>query len=485
VAGGSGLAVPAHARTASALESAFDAAAGTHGVPRDLLVALGYSETHLVSNHGPSQSNGFGIMHLVDNPVHQTLAEASGLTGASPEALKSDPVTNIDGAAAVLRAYADDAGLSSAARGEIGAWYPVVARYSGSSNPSVARFYADGVYDVVVTGAQTSDVTLEPTGVEADRESLDDDDGGMTIMSHNEYPPARWVAAHSSNYTTANRPSSHPINYVIIHVAQGTYAGTISWFQNSSSNVSTHYVMRSSDGAITQMVHHKDWAWHAGNSTYNQRSIGIEHEGWVNDPSWFTDAMYRASGAWCRWVCDRHGIPKTRARIIGHNEVPGATHTDPGPHWNWTRYMQEVTGGGGDVTWQTTIDNSDSRFSASGNWGTSTWSSQKHGADYRFANPEPVSDAAWYRANLPSSGNYRVQVWYPANSGYNDRTPYVVVTPSGNQTVHVNQRITGGQWRTLGTWAMNAGERNVVGVSRWTNGVGYVIADAVRIQRIE
>jgi uncharacterized protein YgiM (DUF1202 family) len=34
-----------------------------------------------------------------------------------------------------------------------------------------------------------------------------------------------------------------------------------------------------------------------------------------------------------------------RSRIIGHNEVPGATHTDPGPYFNWSYYMSLVRGG--------------------------------------------------------------------------------------------------------------------------------------------
>ncbi len=165
---------------------------------------------------------------------------------------------------------------------------------------------------------------------------------GCSVQAQPDYPGARWVPAYSGNYTTANRPSSHPIRYVIIHVTQGSYAGAISWFQNPRARVSAHYVLRSSDGEITQMVRHKDIAWHAGNWTYNTQSIGLEHEGWVNDPRWFTDAMYRASANLTRYICNQYGIPTTRTYIIGHVEVPGATHTDPGPHWNWDYYMSLI-----------------------------------------------------------------------------------------------------------------------------------------------
>lgn len=165
-------------------------------------------------------------------------------------------------------------------------------------------------------------------------------------LAQPDYPGARWVPASPYNYTVSSRPSSYPIRYVIIHVTQGSYAGAISWFRNPSARVSAHYVLRSSDGEITQMVRHKDIGWHAGNWNYNTWSIGLEHEGWVNDPRWFTTAMYRASANLTRYICDRYAIPKTRSYIIGHNEVPGATHTDPGSHWNWSYYMGLIAGSG-------------------------------------------------------------------------------------------------------------------------------------------
>ncbi|MEV0459744.1 phosphodiester glycosidase family protein [Catellatospora methionotrophica] len=134
--------------------------------------------------------------------------------------------------------------------------------------------------------------------------------------------------------------------------------------------------------------------------------------------------------------------------------------------------------------WTTTVDNSTAgRFTAGASWGVSTYSAERYGADYRFADPVLASDAAWYRVNIPQTADYDVSVWYPANAGYNDATPYIVSTTSGNQTVRVNQRVNGGRWVSLGVFRLAAGDANVVGVSRWTSGTGYVVADAVRITR--
>jgi peptidoglycan hydrolase-like protein with peptidoglycan-binding domain len=54
--------------------------------------------------------------------------------------------------------------------------------------------------------------------------------------------------------------------------------------------------------------------------------------------------MYRSSAALTSALCDRYGIPKDRAHIIGHSEAAGNDHTDPGPYWDWARYMRYVGG---------------------------------------------------------------------------------------------------------------------------------------------
>ncbi|MGW5607520.1 N-acetylmuramoyl-L-alanine amidase [Streptomyces sp. NPDC003753] len=157
-----------------------------------------------------------------------------------------------------------------------------------------------------------------------------------------DHPFADWMSADPRNYTPSDRPFSHPLDLVVIHVTQATYTSTLGIFQNPRKNVSAHYVVRSADGHIAQCVREHDIAWHAGNWDYNTRSIGIEHEGWVDRPGYFTDALYEESARLTAAICARHGIPKDRAHIIGHYEVPGTDHTDPGPDWDWTRYMRLV-----------------------------------------------------------------------------------------------------------------------------------------------
>ncbi|MEV4975075.1 N-acetylmuramoyl-L-alanine amidase [Streptomyces scopuliridis] len=331
------------------MSRAFSRAAAEFGVPRDLLVAVGYGETHLDGHRGePSQANGYGVMHLVSNPKTQTLEKAAELTGERSSELREDTAANIRGGAAVLRAYADGLGLDSRERRSIDEWYPVVARYGGAADVRTARLYADTVYTLLAQGidadvAGGESVTVRPRAVEPERGAYAATGADQQAVALSpDYPDAAWVPANSANYATGRSAS---ISSVVLHVTQGSYAGTISWFQNPSSQVSSHYVIRSSDGAITQMVRDSNTAYHARSA--NSSSLGIEHEGFIDNPSWFTDSMYRSSAALTRYLCDRYGIPKDRAHIVGHSEVPGNDHTDPGPNWNWNYYMQLVGGSGG------------------------------------------------------------------------------------------------------------------------------------------
>lgn len=337
------LATPSSADPAS-MNRAFARAADTFDVPRDLLTAVGYGETHLDGHAGrPSQAGGYGVMHLVSNPTAHTLEKAAELTGKPLAELRQDTTANILGGAAVLRSYADRLGLDERERDDLGAWYPAVAEYSGATGPTAA-LYADTVYtflteglNATVPGGERVAVTGRPVAPEKGALST----AGVRTQSP-DYPSALWVPADANNYAKGR---SATIDKVIIHVTQGSYAGSISWFQNPASEVSSHYVVRSSDGEITQMVRDSDTAYHARSA--NASALGIEHEGFIDDPSWFTDSMYRSSAALTRYLCDRYGIPKDRTHIIGHSEAPGNDHTDPGPYWDWTRYMQLVTGGTG------------------------------------------------------------------------------------------------------------------------------------------
>lgn len=169
-----------------------------------------------------------------------------------------------------------------------------------------------------------------------------------------QYGPAIWNPAPACNFSSRNGVD---VSAITIHTIQGSYAGAISWSQNCASSVSFHYVIRSVDGQVTQMVLEEDKGWHVGSE--NPYTIGYEHEGFVNDPSWYTEAMYQSSAALSRdIIASGYGIPALRTyygpssavtdliggctKIKGHQHYPNQTHTDPGINWNWEKYYQLI-----------------------------------------------------------------------------------------------------------------------------------------------
>lgn len=195
------------------------------------------------------------------------------------------------------------------------------------------------------------DDVLEPDGAHEDHHHMPAEyaEPGWSMppvsFAEPEYPlAAQFVLADTSNFTAGGITE---VQYVVVHTMQGSYEGSINWFLNPSSDVSAHFCMRAEDGEITQMVNLGDRAWHVGNS--NSYAIGIEHEGFVDDASWYTWAAYSESAKLARWLADHFGLPLDRDHIVGHVDLPAQTHTDPGPNWNWDLYMalvRDVVGDG-------------------------------------------------------------------------------------------------------------------------------------------
>ncbi|MFJ8503706.1 N-acetylmuramoyl-L-alanine amidase [Streptomyces avermitilis] len=156
-----------------------------------------------------------------------------------------------------------------------------------------------------------------------------------------DYPSARWVPAAMSNYTSVAGPEARPVEYVVIHLTTDPFPVMVDIFQDPDRAVSAHYMVRAADGHVAQCVREADIAWHAGNWEYNNSSIGIEHEGWLEEIS-YSDVMYRASAQLTATICAKHGIPVDREHILGHVEIPDSTHDDPGPNWDWDTYMRLV-----------------------------------------------------------------------------------------------------------------------------------------------
>ena len=160
-------------------------------------------------------------------------------------------------------------------------------------------------------------------------------------------PPVVWLKGEG-NFTKSHRPAQS-IDRIVVHVTEGSFWGSVQWLKNPRAHASSHFVL-SRSGRIVQLVHLSDIAWHAGHWGTNARSVGIEHEGFTYGPAGFTDAQYRSSARLTAWIARRSLLPIDRTHIIGHADVPApgggrggsSHHTDPGPNWQWNRYLRLV-----------------------------------------------------------------------------------------------------------------------------------------------
>lgn len=376
----------------------FTDAAKEFQVPIELLMAVSYYQSRWENHNGEaSVDGGFGPMNLRTtvavedgrgdsrrpiDPLPQpsdslTLDRAAQILQVPLEILKKDTRQNIRGGAAVLaeRAKAANGGTVPS---DMNVWYMVAARYLGNNKPESAQLFIDEIYKTLKEGrsATTSEgqhLTLvanpsivapsqsvrQVLGITQDkRESTGPTERAecpQTITCR--FIPAGYAANSSNpadygNYDHSNRPKDMKIKYIVIHNTEGSYTSAISHFQDTTSYVSAHYVIRSSDGDVTQMVDTKDTAWHAGDWYVNMHSIGVEHEGVAaQGGKWYTEAMYRSSANLVKYLAKKYDIPLDREHIIGHDNVPGLTdrrvptmHWDPGPYWDWNHYMELLTG---------------------------------------------------------------------------------------------------------------------------------------------
>lgn len=111
-----------------------------------------------------------------------------------------------------------------------------------------------------------------------------------------------------------------PIDRIILHTEVGSQAAADHRFNDCNSKVSVHYGV-SLDGSIWHWVD-EDWvAYHAGDYSMNQRSLGIEHEdnGLYNDPR--PDILYTSSAQLVADICKFYNIPCDRTHILKHSEV--------------------------------------------------------------------------------------------------------------------------------------------------------------------
>ena len=317
-------------------------AAVRHDVPASLLLAAGHVETRW-RLPDPDEDGAHGAQAATRLGLRVDQRAAIAPYASDPDGLAIDDAAAIDAFAAALSAARRDLGIPADA--PVIDWLPALARLGAPDDPIVGASWATEVLRAVARGfvdeSDTGEIVALAGGEVSPEEvdALANDVQGFLVPGTDSVEADRWLAARAGHWSAGR--GGVAIDRIIIHTIEGSYDSAIAWFRSSANPylTSAHYVVRDVDGHITQMVREADTAHHIGG--YNSRSIGIEHEGYAGQGG-FSDAMYRASAKLVRDICIRRGIPMDRTHIVGHVEVPGATHWDPGPYWDWQRFMNYV-----------------------------------------------------------------------------------------------------------------------------------------------
>lgn len=367
-------------------------------IPRGVLEAVAFSNTHF--NHITHQQGeegsciglpaAYGVMGLIldgQNYFHNNLQKVAELSGYTADEIISDPEKNILAYAKAFSVIYNKTVLITGLPSLMGKTANTLIElselpdetqeqqfamntqlygiFSFLENPVYQlrynfpdlHFDLENYFGVNYKILSAPSISISPGEIK-DNNGNEFRSADPSVQS-TDYGPAIWNPAASCNYSAGR---SMAISAITIHDIEGSYAGAISWFQNCNASVSAHYVVRSSDGQITQMVAEANKAWHVG--TENPYTIGIEHEGYASQTGWYTNAMYTASAALCLDICNSgygidpnrvawwpwahttyyntSSIPGSCAKIKGHQHFPNQTHTDPGPNWDWNYFYMLI-----------------------------------------------------------------------------------------------------------------------------------------------
>ncbi|MFI1973933.1 N-acetylmuramoyl-L-alanine amidase [Streptomyces wedmorensis] len=395
----------------TSLQSQFANAAREFDVPQSVLMAVSYQQTRWESHDGePSTTGAYNVMGLTkvdpedvaqkvtdeqvehfngsgrpeiakdfdpakvrsilekavvdtDDPRLHTLDKAAELIDSSTETVQNDTAASIRAGAALLADYQKQAGAELSE--EAGDWYPAVARYSQATDKKGADLFAKRVFESIKTGereltldgeqvALPADASVEPVKpanvplamsfASTTETTLPECPAGLSCNVKLSVPSS----TGKKNYTLGDRPNQGvDIRQIVIHDTEGGFDGSLAALTNPNVPGSAHYLIKASDGAVTQILETKNLAWHAGNWTHNMHAIGVEHEGYaIKEGSWYTEPQYRSSAELVKYLANRFGVPLDREHIIGHDEVALQTdgdvanlHWDAGPYWDWNYYM--------------------------------------------------------------------------------------------------------------------------------------------------
>lgn len=354
-----------------ALARSFAQSASSANVPRDLLVAISKVEDGLaipadriaidIENEVPAA----GPLQLRRGKL-DTLRRAAELSQVSEVDLRMHADLALEAGARVL---AELGAQKNASPSDLASWSEAVAEMSGYADDANREHYVHQVFALLARGGSFVGRDGEVIELPAHRDLPPSLTIDVSFKVHTnagaQFAGAQWIPTSCTNKCTLGR-AGNAVKYVVIHDTEGGWNASVATLQNDPDK-SVHYIV-GEDGKVAQFVTEETTAWHAGNFSYNQRSVGIEHVGYATKP--FPEAEYAASAKLVDYLLTKYNLPRDREHVIGHDQIPNGTkisetspacstspkqceanvnfggashHTDPGV-WEWATFMPRVKG---------------------------------------------------------------------------------------------------------------------------------------------
>ncbi|WP_083938013.1 polysaccharide lyase family 8 super-sandwich domain-containing protein [Paenibacillus daejeonensis] len=132
------------------------------------------------------------------------------------------------------------------------------------------------------------------------------------------------------------------------------------------------------------------------------------------------------------------------------------------------------------------LDNADpSGVTRIGAWKTASTQIDRYGPNYLHDdNRDKGTKSVVYTPDIPTTGNYRVYMMWPAHFNRSTAIPVDIIHSGGSSSVTIDQTQNGGVWVELGNYPFNEGTSGSVTISN-TGTTGFVVADAVKLELVE
>jgi len=294
---------------------------------------------------------------------------------------------------------------------------------------------------------------------------------GISFWRTDLHTTSQWTAIHNGVLNPVAPPPPPPAGIVVDNPA-ATVVGTWSTGSSSTDKFGSDYRYKSGGGGSSYLKYtptiatagdYQIYEWHAQGGN---RSTGVPHVITYNGGTITVNINQQINGG--KW--NLLGTFNLASGTAGNVKITdGFTDTANVAIADAIQFVPS----------ELVIDNT--AATVTGSWSTGTSSTDKFGADYRYAGPGSGSAFLQFTPSIPATGTYQVYEWHAQGANRTTAAKHVITHNGGTTTVNVNQQTGGGQWNLLGTFTFATGTAGNIKINDNFSVGSVVIADGIKL----